>query len=146
MASSSFATRRDALADRVSGPAGPLSLETLIMERVFEELQLISCSLLPGEVLTFLEDCDGWTDALHSYGTIGYHESLEKLRLASPSFRIGLEDFNVWFETSLSLETGTWTTSQRSSVSVKGEDISRAQQETWQDTVKEKLEEIGDSE
>ncbi|KAE9405606.1 hypothetical protein BT96DRAFT_876631 [Gymnopus androsaceus JB14] len=110
------------------------------MERVFEELQLIDCSLLPGEVFVFLEHCDGWTDALKLYSTVGYDDSVEKLRLPSPSFQIGLEDFNVWFETSLPSGMSTI------SVAVKGEDISRAQQERWQDIVREKLEEIGDSE
>ncbi|KAJ3919524.1 hypothetical protein F5877DRAFT_89978 [Lentinula edodes] len=110
------------------------------MERIFQELQLIHCSLLPAEIFLFLDHCNDWNDALHSYVSFGYSDSLEKLNLSSPSLHVGLENYNVWFEVTLSL------VQHKPLVSVKGEDISRDEQEKWQRIVKEKFEDIGDSE
>ncbi|KAJ4495962.1 hypothetical protein C8J55DRAFT_414473 [Lentinula edodes] len=110
------------------------------MERLLEELQLIHCSLLPAEIFLFLDHCNSWNDALQSYVSFGYSDSLEKLNLSSPSLHIGLENFNVWFEVTLSL------VQQQPLVAVKGEDISRDEQEKWQRIVKEKFNDIGDSE
>ncbi|KIK68413.1 hypothetical protein GYMLUDRAFT_68276 [Collybiopsis luxurians FD-317 M1] len=116
------------------------------MEHLLEELQLISCSLLPGEFLTFLEQCEGWKDALQTYGDSGFHASWAA-DLPPPSFQIGIEDHNLWFEAALSSSAGPRTQTENSmNISVKGEDISRSQHQKWQDIVKSKLEEIGDSE
>ncbi|KAJ3854360.1 hypothetical protein EV368DRAFT_36908 [Lentinula lateritia] len=110
------------------------------MEHILQELQLIHCSLLPAEIFRVLDHCNNWNDALHSYMSFGYSDSLEKLDLCSPSLHIGLENFNVWFEVTLSL------VQQQPLVAVKGEDISRDEQERWVRIVKEKFKDIGDSE
>ncbi|KAF9078643.1 hypothetical protein BDP27DRAFT_1309935 [Rhodocollybia butyracea] len=119
------------------------------METLFEELQLINCSLLPGELFILLDHCTGWKDALQSYAEDGYHESVTKLGLPQPVFQVGLEDFNVWFE--ISLPSSSWDSASSGAslhnlIAVKGENISRYQQERWQKIVQERFQEIGDSE
>lgn len=119
------------------------------METLFEELQLINCSLLPGELFLFLDHCTGWKDALQSYAEDGYHESVTELGLPQPVFQVGLEDFNIWFE--ISLPSSSWDSASsgiplHNLPAVKGENISRCQQERWQKIVQENFQEIGDSE
>ncbi|KAJ3746629.1 hypothetical protein DFH05DRAFT_1486043 [Lentinula detonsa] len=114
------------------------------MEPLLEELQLIECSLLPTEVFLFLEHCNGWAEALQSYASFGYSDSVEQLDLPLPSFHIGSKNCNVWFEVTLPLSTSE--KQHQNLVSVKGENISRDQQENWQRIIKERLRDIGDSE
>ncbi|KAJ3999047.1 hypothetical protein F5050DRAFT_1088851 [Lentinula boryana] len=114
------------------------------MEPFLEELRLIECSLLPTEVFLFLEHCNGWAEALQSYASFGHSDSLEQLDLPLPGFHIGLENYNVWFEVTLPLSTSD--KQNHTLVSVKGESISRDQQENWQRIIKERLRDIGDSE
>ncbi|KAJ3774685.1 hypothetical protein FB446DRAFT_685721 [Lentinula raphanica] len=117
----------------------------MILESSLEELQLIKCSLLPTEIFFFLDHCNVWEQALDSYASSGYDQSLEEMNLSSPTFHIGLESFNVWFEATLHLSAFEKQLRQHL-ISVKGENISRDQQEDWQRIIEEKLEEIGNSE
>ncbi|KAF5366138.1 hypothetical protein D9757_010957 [Collybiopsis confluens] len=108
---------------------------------------LLTCSLLPGEMFVFLEHCQNWKTVLHTYGNSGFQPDLETVTkaLPPPSFLIGLEEYNVWFEATLQT-TASSTTSVHMQIAVKGEDISRSQQERWQSVVKEKVGEIRESE
>jgi len=89
----------------------------MTLTRQLEELQLLQCSLLPGELLTFLDN-------------------VEKAR-----FQVKLDNAHVWFEAELPrLYPSVWPV-----ISVKG-DIARDEQARWQGTVKEKMQELHGSE
>ncbi|TFK42249.1 hypothetical protein BDQ12DRAFT_677878 [Crucibulum laeve] len=107
-----------------------------------EELQLLQCSLLPNESLVFLEDSAAWIRLLGDY-TNGINP--EAKDIAPPHFQLKVEKSNVWFEV-----TNTGGTQRDNGtdlmVSVKGEDITRVEQEHWQEIIQDKLGEIGDSE
>ncbi|KAH9486039.1 RWD domain-containing protein 2B [Psilocybe cubensis] len=106
--------------------------------RQLEELQLIKCSLLPDEELRFIDDNSGWTEALDAYSL----DPDSTHRLESPAlFSIRLIGYKTWFEVAFSAAGG-----RGSAVSVKGEDMSRSQQDWWNSFISNKLEEISDSE
>lgn len=116
------------------------------IQQHLEEFQLISCSLLPNERLTFLEGSESWGDALERYST---EPSSDFSMLDSPpTIGIRVDGANVWFTVTFRDEEISEVRGDhpRVSVSVKGEDISRHDQERWQMAVVEKLSEIGDSE
>ncbi|PPQ74952.1 hypothetical protein CVT26_011664 [Gymnopilus dilepis] len=99
--------------------------------RLLEELQLIQCSLLPDEHLSFLDEAKAWTSALDRYS----EDSAEEMSLPGDEacFSVQLTGGRVWFEVKLS-------TTKRASVSVKGENITRDEQERWQRVIAENLE------
>ncbi|KAF8167166.1 hypothetical protein B0H34DRAFT_669669 [Crassisporium funariophilum] len=110
------------------------------VQRQLEELQLIQCSLLAGEGITFLADDDRfWTSALESYTD----QSIDSCpNVAAPAFfELRIDGSKVWFEVTMPVSLDA-----TSSISVKGEGITRAEQELWKDVIEEKLSEISDSE
>ncbi|THU93589.1 hypothetical protein K435DRAFT_779787 [Dendrothele bispora CBS 962.96] len=130
------------------------TLNTSHLEKQLEELQLIKFSLLPGEILLFLDHCKVWDDLLEIYSSgdvnkLPGNEDMEEL--PQVTFQVSLESWNVWFEVTFS-KTYTGFNNvddagrSRSNVSIKGEDITRAEQEEWSNLVKEKLTEIGETE
>ncbi|KAF8195084.1 hypothetical protein BJ912DRAFT_164558 [Pholiota molesta] len=108
------------------------------LKRQLEELQLIQCSLLPTEHLTFLDDTGIWTDALRQYSEDS-SASLPDLD-NSPFIGIHVDGAKIWFEVKPNEEASKMV------ISVKGEGITRAEQEHWRSLVVEKMEEISDSE
>ncbi|KAF5343369.1 hypothetical protein D9758_015620 [Tetrapyrgos nigripes] len=159
------------------------------LSRQLEELQLVKFSLLPGELLVFLEHCRGWEGLLEGYegpesaglelqsvhvmvvkedgqGGVGG----ERDEIPPVTFQVSLDSWNVWFEVGFPTgydasgsgsgfsseegeggegtngygkETKTKTTP---TISVKGEDITRVEQEEWAQVVRERLGEIGETE
>jgi acylphosphatase len=109
-----------------------------------DELNLIRCSLLPGEVLTFLDDTQAWTNLLdaHATWTGPSHQSM----LVLPRLQIKLESANTWFEVEIPRQYAGDLQTCRPTFSVKGENISRPEQERWQIIIEEKLDEIADTE
>jgi hypothetical protein len=108
------------------------------LKRQLEELQLIQCSLLPTEHLTFLDDTGIWTDALRQYSEDS-SASLPDTE-SSPFVGIHVDGAKIWFEMKPNEEASKMI------ISVKGEGITRAEQERWRSLVVEKMEEISDSE
>ncbi|KAJ7157307.1 hypothetical protein C8R46DRAFT_1293863 [Mycena filopes] len=101
-----------------------------------EELQLIQFTLLPGEILTFLDDEEAlWTQLLQDYADSGGITDNSPQPTAPPRIQVKPRDARVWFEVQLGSV----------SVSVKGEDATRAEQERWRKLVCEKMDEIGTS-
>jgi len=127
---------------------------SLPLEKQLEELQLINCSLLPGEVLTFLDYCKIWDELLHEYssGTLSINKTEQGIaEIPQATFQVSLETWNVWFEISFphayaGSNSGDDTGSGEPQVSVKGEDTTRTEQEEWLEVVREKLAEIGETE
>jgi len=109
-----------------------------------EELHLIQCSLLPNEHIVF-RDSDNeqsWAQAIERYAE-------DPLSPLSPpespaSFTLCIEGSKIWFEITLAPVEGFGVS--KPSVSVKGLNITRADQERWQMLVVEGFEEISDSE
>ncbi|CAA7265051.1 unnamed protein product [Cyclocybe aegerita] len=112
------------------------------------ELQLIQCSLLPGEQLAFLEDEEYWCSALENY--ITDPSTTSDAQSDNPaSFKIVLQDAKVYLKVAFSRQQSRRTAVDGAAfplASVKGDDLSRKEQEWWQDIVEEKKAEVSDSE
>lgn len=116
------------------------------INRQLEELQLIQCSLLPDEQLTFIDSSAGWGEALETYTTD--LDAIPQIDCAA-SFSIRLDGSKTWFEITLSDTEGNTVDEgmrPQASIAVKGEDMSRSQQDKWNSLIAEKMEEISDSE
>jgi hypothetical protein len=108
----------------------------MTLTRQLEELQLLQCSLLPGELLTFLDNVESWSSLLETYPDI-----LDTSNIPEARFQVKLDNAHVWFEAELPrLYPSVWPV-----ISVKG-DIARDEQARWQGTVKEKMQELHGSE
>ncbi|KAJ7726385.1 hypothetical protein B0H16DRAFT_1383959 [Mycena metata] len=105
-----------------------------------EELQLIHFTLLPEEILTFLDDEGAiWTQLLQDYADGASAENSPQ-PIAPPHIQIKPQHSKIWFELQFS-----GPEDPTPSVSVKGENLTRSEQERWQNLVLEKMEEIGTS-
>jgi hypothetical protein len=136
---------------RVDAPSNPTSLT---LDQQLQELELIQCSLLPGELFTFIlppEDAAIWTSLLESRSSAGGTHSDGNSDSTDPPcqprFQIRVSGARIWFEVELpSIKRTTSTTQAQVNISVKGENISRGVQERWQAAVREKMLEVGNSE
>jgi hypothetical protein len=105
-----------------------------------QELQMIHSTLLPGEIMFFLDDHEMWMSALVDVG-----DPPSALAQTIPSFRIGLEGYKaLWFEVVWD-KTYSPTTAGVDGVVVyvKGESLNRSEQERVQGEVKGGIEEVG---
>ncbi|KAJ7077589.1 hypothetical protein C8R43DRAFT_1053699 [Mycena crocata] len=104
-----------------------------------EELQLIQFTLLPDELLTFLdEEGPVWSQLLHDYcedASVGDFGNSPPPTVP-PHIEVKAQ-YPVWFE---------FDYARYPCPSIKGDNISRSEQEHWQKIVQEKLDEIGGSE
>jgi len=109
-----------------------------------EELHLIQCSLLPTEHIVWLDSGDqhSWAQAIENYSEDPVATVLPPE--SSASFTLRVEGSKIWFEITLAAVDDFGIS--KPSVSVKGEDITRADQERWQMVVEKGFEEISDSE
>ncbi|KIM38229.1 hypothetical protein M413DRAFT_447977 [Hebeloma cylindrosporum] len=114
-----------------------------VFKQQLEELHLIQCSLLPTECIVFL-DSGSWTQAITKYAEDPYSTLL--LPDSPASFLLRVEGSKIWFEITLAPVGDNKFGISKPSVSVKGEDITRADQERWQKIVVEGFEDIADSE
>lgn len=124
-----------------------VSTEMYNLEHQLRELQLIRCSLLPGEAFSFVlspEDTAIWSSLLDALdnGVDGEIEMPAKgTSLCSARFSVRAPGSPVWFEAQV--PEGPL---QCSDVLVRGENISRYQQEHWQSIVSQSTAEVRDSE
>ncbi|KAL0952114.1 hypothetical protein HGRIS_008744 [Hohenbuehelia grisea] len=120
-----------------------------------EELQLIKFSLLPGELFSFLDDSCRWTTVLDSFtetGALTDETSSDLRNLPPASFQIRLEDkgSRLYFEAEIpSSYTPLWddvSVEERAKpvILAKG-NITQQEQENIHAMIKEKLEEIEQS-
>lgn len=113
------------------------------VDHQLRELQLIRCSLLPGEVFSFVlpsEDTVVWSSLLDALdnGVDGEIELPTKDGFpCSARFSVRVCGLPVWFEAQI--PEGPI---QCSDVLVRGENISRYQQERWQSIVSESIAEV----
>ena len=122
---------------------------TTNIERQLEELNILNCSLISGESLSFISpdtETFAWQDLLNAYTENG---AIPRTDLQTPAhFAVHIQDAPVWFEVELPLDYSSSGDSKRVSptVLVRGEEISRSEHERWQAIVKERLVEALDSE
>ena len=113
------------------------------IQQQLEELNLIKCSLMPGELLQFTSSSP-WEELLESYVEGAADVSLERLDAAR--FQLRVDELKLWFEVEL---PSTYPSDDRAvlpSVLVRGDEISRSEHERWQAIVKDMLAEVQDSE
>jgi hypothetical protein len=123
----------------------PVNYTDALLVKQLDELDMIRCSLLPGEVLTFLDDSEAWADILDAHAT-GADLNASLSILAPPHLQIKLESVTTWFEVQIPPQYSGDLKTCRPAFSVKGENISRHEQERWRSIVKEKIDEIEDTE
>ncbi|KAH7886395.1 hypothetical protein F5I97DRAFT_1275052 [Phlebopus sp. FC_14] len=130
---------------------------TSTLDSQLQELQLVRCSLLPGENFSFVlppGDALTWSSLLER-ATSGPSADLD-LENASPypscqaQFQIKLSGARIWFEVELPKPHNKPYSPEAhhkdTSISVKGVDISRDIQEHWKTLVREKWSEVENSE
>ena len=125
------------------------------LQKQLEELNLLQCSLMPGETLHFVSantDDTPWPDLLAAYSESGPSTEPGDNLIASPAcFQLRVDSASVWFEIELPLGYPPSAEHPRAEhtlpqVSVRGDQISRSEHERWQAVVKEKMQEVRDSE
>lgn len=122
--------------------------------RQLQELHLIRSSLLPGEHFSFVlapEDAAVWSSLLENQtydttSTTGPDSMSDSELHSTPPqlcqarFSVKVQDSQVWFEIQV---PGNSAHFRCADISVKGENISRDQQEFWRSTIREKMESDG---
>ncbi|KAF9055644.1 hypothetical protein BJ165DRAFT_433755 [Panaeolus papilionaceus] len=113
----------------------------MMTSNVVEELQLIQCSLLPGESFTFMDDSEAWDRVLEDLTTSGSYADKD-IPSAPPHFQVRVDDGGVWFDVTMLVSAAV---SLEGGVLVKGDNLSRDEQVQWQGIVRERVEEVVDS-
>ncbi|RDB24428.1 RWD domain-containing protein 2B [Hypsizygus marmoreus] len=118
-------------------------MDVQTLKKQLEEFQLIRCSLLPGEIFTFLEDTDLWNELLEIYET---NAILGSTPTSPAQIQVTLEAAKISFR----VEVPTRYTGNLSewppSFSLKGENMTRIEQAQWHRIIEEKLQELSDTE
>ncbi|KAI4517930.1 hypothetical protein K525DRAFT_289057 [Schizophyllum commune Loenen D] len=114
------------------------------LKRQLEELELIRCSVMPGEVLTFVDGHDRWLALLDRFSaerTIPADDDIPALPI---SFEVWLEGHDLRISVELPIDHSE--VSKLPNVAVKGTTISRAEQDRWTRLIQDKLQEASDNE
>ena len=111
-----------------------------------EELVLLQCSLLPDEMLEFIlpssDDIEAWTRIVDARS----QGNPPPCPAPSPArFTVKIRGAPLWFEIGFSDESPVETGSHFS-VTIRGHDISRAEQQRWQILVQEKRAQLSQAE
>jgi hypothetical protein len=106
----------------------------------FEELQLIHCSILPGESMEFLQDEEFWSQVLSQDMGIGFDEPSIQQQAKMATFALKIEGKPVWLQVTMFMTTSD------DMISVKGDNLSRGEQERWLEIIKQKRDELEDTE
>jgi hypothetical protein len=111
---------------------------------VLEELRLIQFTLLPEEVLSFLDEDSGgplWRQLLQDYGEDAAAIEASALPASPPRFQIKPQSSSTCFEVKF-----PGPDNPIPSISVNGASVTRSEQERWQEIIREKMDEIATSE
>lgn len=106
------------------------------LARQLEELHLLKCSLLPGEVLAFIQDTESWVDMLETYPDVS---SIREPSHWQACFEVKLGSSNIWFEAEL---PKNYPDGDLPLISVKGTDVTRDEQEKWTMNIKKRTQEL----
>ncbi|RDX46793.1 hypothetical protein OH76DRAFT_1442725 [Lentinus brumalis] len=114
--------------------------------KTLEELNLLKCSLLPGELLEFVADSTQWADLLDAYAVDPDCDLPGDLE-APPHLQLKLEtSSDVWYDVTLPPDYGEALEGRLPVISVRGDNLGRAEQERWQRVVADALESVHGSE
>ncbi|KAJ3512545.1 hypothetical protein NMY22_g15304 [Coprinellus aureogranulatus] len=97
-----------------------------------EELQLIQCSLLPGESMEFVEDAVFWDDTLSGSAKVDPDDPEAMKKASMAIFTLKVDTKPVWLQVTMYMQSEGYL------ISVKGDNLSRREQERWQEIIKEK--------
>lgn len=123
--------------------------------RQLEELNLLKHSLLQGESLTFTPPNDPetiqWETLLEAYSEGTLAENPEISLSSQPRIQVKTEDPHIWFEVALPPDYGDPQVSHSkrrehlsSAISIRGDSVTRSEQETWQGIIASAISELGD--
>lgn len=109
-----------------------------------DEFQLIRCSLLPGELFSFIEDSQNhhlWTNLLetHTMGTPVPVQDIDNLSTAHIQIHIEAAKLRISIQVPTSYAGNLVDVPP--TFSIKGDQITRLEQEQWQAIIEEKLRE-----
>ena len=120
------------------------SLTTTIAKQL-EEFQLIQCSLIPGEHFFFKDDEDAWNELLAAHNaadTIFIPENLSPARIHVLLDRCGTGKA-ICLEAQIPhLYAGNLAAHCLPLFSIRGDGVSRLNQEQWKDVIRQKLQEF----
>ncbi|KAI9066477.1 hypothetical protein FKP32DRAFT_1542034, partial [Trametes sanguinea] len=112
------------------------------LRKILEEIHLLRCSLLPGELIAFTEDAATWEALLDAYAT---DPDAKPAPVEQPvRFAVRAEDSDIWFDVTLPSDYGE--EGRMPAIDVKGEHLGREEQQRWQAIVAEALQEVRGSE
>lgn len=132
--------RSDTLTTTTSSVLVKAAMETDIFRKRLEELELIRCSLLPGEVMEFIEDAEFWDDIIARYMDVDLGDSNLRIRASTSLFSIKVENRPLWLQVTMYMQ------SEGELVTVKGDDMRRSVQERWADMIRAKQHDLEDNE
>lgn len=120
-------------------------MDSRTLVKQLDEFQLIRCSLLPGELFTFIGDAsDTWIELLENHLT---GATIPNWALTFPAhIQMKVEAARVLFGFEIPLQYAGNVTESPPTFTVKGDDITRVKQEWWQHVIREKLQEMSDTE
>ena len=114
--------------------------------KTLEELNLLKCSLLPGELLEFIADSSQWNDLLETYALDPDCELPDLAECPAPHFQLKLEaSSDVYYDVVLPPGYAA-AANTLPVVSVKGDNLGRTEQERWQRVVADALANVHGSE
>lgn len=122
-------------------------MDATVLEKQLEELQMVRCSLLPGEIMTFIDDLGFWDNFLEIHSTSGIIPDQLPIATSQAHFQIKVEAAtHVWFEILFPYQYLGDLESCCPNISVKGQYLGRIEQERWQKIIEEKVGEIAGTE
>lgn len=117
-----------------------------------DELQLIKYSLLPNEILQFIDDSNDstWERRLEEHNISVASSDVVSCpgahHIRPAEFLIKIDgQVNLWFHVQMPDLRGAGS-SRMAVVSIKGDYLSRAEQEKWQNVIREKQREVDGAE
>ncbi|KAF9461937.1 hypothetical protein BDZ94DRAFT_1166781 [Collybia nuda] len=119
-------------------------MDTAALEKQVEELQMIQCSLLPGEIMTFIDEIDFWNNLLEIHSTTSTIP--DQLPTFQAHFQVKVEAVDVWFEVLFPFRYIGDLVSCCPTISVKGLYLGKIEQERLQKIVEEGINEFTGSE
>ncbi|KAG6888055.1 hypothetical protein C0992_009794 [Termitomyces sp. T32_za158] len=124
-----------------------MSSLTPLLAKQIEELRLIISSLFPGkERLTFLDEEDIWNGLLMHYVDPAIDLTVAKKPQYPARFRVDINASDICCIVQVPSEYEGRLTTTAPTFAVKGNQITRTEQERWKDLIETQLKEIGDSE
>lgn len=116
-----------------------------VLTKQLEELHLIISSLLPGkERLIFVDEEDVWNGLITHYLDPMIDSIVPEEPQHPARFMVDIKASDVCFIVEVPFEYEGRLTTAAPTFKVKGDKITRTEQEKWQDMIENQLKEIGD--